>query len=968
MSDEAAATRPELHPVRPRPAPSERGRRVATVGARALRSRWLAFAFLAAIVVGFAGAWAAGALIQDGPGISLYVRVALDHLTHEGRVGYWVPEIWSGTPVWTVGPSFPVLLLVPLAAVVGATTALKAGILALQVAGAFGAYVLARSLWNNGAAALVAGVVYGVNPLVIAHAALIGSEGAVGVIAAAPWLVWSLRRGLRGDGSRYLVVAGLVGAFAVLHQAEFAYGLVLLCGLLVAVEVARGRSVAGAATPRQVLGRAALTVGTALGAVAHWLVPFLALHRWFALSPPELVRSELLHGSANVLGRELGLFLHRSGGLYGILTPERPGLLGEVLYLGWVPVAVTLVTALLFARRDSERTLSVVLVASLVTVWLSTGAVTLAEGGPVARRQVVPMVVLGAVAGVLAGAFLRRLRLGRARVPAIAAVALFLFVAPYLRPFLLLREVLPFVGSLRFPRFYVVAVLGLALGTAWPVVRVAQWLHGRRGVAFFGTGTLALALVVAVLVDAWPYRSFYRLRGADDREAYAAVRPRLAQGGPGVRVATPVDARPVNSLQRTGAELSLGWPHPVAGKQLWRLTLEVQVAPPGYALRALGLSGTAFVAQERVTGPGTPLAQVDAVDLVANPQRLPVVRAYDQTLVVGERSIAPELAVAMAYRNVGVVTGGRGPREALGASAMPIGVEPGACQDASLQGLPPALAGEVATACGMHRWLPVLYKGLGLFGGNEAPGAVLDGVADGLRGVRVWLDDPSGSSELVLRELEADGRSVRGTVVRVKTSGVDDYGMTMFAFDPISNSAGKRYMFDIHCPDCFSELAPQILAGPDRDGRGNLVVGGGLHTDLQAAFAPMYEQMPAAPPSSTKVTGRRTATNRWRVDSSGSRPSLVVVAETKFPGWRARVDGRPAPVLEVDGAFLGVPVAEGTHVVTLVYDAPVAVWLGRLVTAATLLAIVAMGVRSRRRQRRTSASSAGPSAGVPAAE
>ncbi|HEX2192766.1 MAG TPA: YfhO family protein [Acidimicrobiales bacterium] len=911
---------------------------------------------LAAIVVGFAGAWAAGTLVLDGPGISLYVRVAVDHLDHDGRVGYWIPEIWSGTPAWVVGPSFPILLLVPLGAAVGATTALKSGILALQVAGACGAYVLARSLWRSGAAALVSGVVYGVNPLVISHAALIASEGAVGVIAAAPWLVWSLRRGLRGDGTRYLVVAGLVAAFAVLHQAEYAYGLAMLCGLLLVVELAQARSGGGRATAGQLLRRAGVTLATALGAVAHWLVPFLALHQSFALSPPELVRRELFHGSASTLGRELGLFLHRSGGLEGVVTPDRAGLIGQVYYLGWVPVAVTLLTALFLARRDDDRTLSVVLAVSLFTVWLSTAAVSLADGGPVARGQVVPMVVLGAVAGLVAGGLVRRLRLGRARAPTVAAVALFLFVAPYLRPFLELQRVLPFLDSLRFPRFYVVAVLGLALGTAWPVARLASRIGNRRPVALLATGALALALVVGVVVDGWPYRSFYRVRGPADGEAYRALPATVRRAEAGVRVATPVDARPVDSLQRAGAQLSLGWPHPVAGKQLWRLTLEAGLGPAGYRQRALGLAGTAYVSAERVEDPGTLHVSVGAVELLPNPHHLPAVRAYDHALVVDEQSIGPELAVALAHRNMGVVTGGIPEEEGgLGATAIPSRVDPGSCEQASLRGLAPAVAGEVSAACGMHRWLPTMFEGLTFFGGNEAPGAVLGALADGLRGVSVWLDDPSGKSELVLRELGADGRSMGRTVARARSSGLDDYGMTHFGFDPIADSAGKRYLFEIECPECFSELAPQMLAGSGGDGTGNLVVGGRLHPDRLAAFAPVYERLPAAPASSTKVTGRRTAPNRWRAESSGTRPSLVVVAETNFPGWSARVDGRPAPVLEVDGAFLGVPVPAGTHVVTLAYHPPTAVVLGRLITAGTLAALVVGGLWARRLRRRKEA-------------
>src|SRR5436305_12520728 len=75
------------------PAPESRARRLA-------RSRLAAFVALAAAVLGYAGAWTRGALLIDGPGIAVYVRLVLDHLSAHGRVSYWLPEMWVGTPVW----------------------------------------------------------------------------------------------------------------------------------------------------------------------------------------------------------------------------------------------------------------------------------------------------------------------------------------------------------------------------------------------------------------------------------------------------------------------------------------------------------------------------------------------------------------------------------------------------------------------------------------------------------------------------------------------------------------------------------------------------------------------------------------------------------------------------------------------------------------------------------------------------
>ena len=87
----------------------------------------------------------------------------------------------------------------------------------------------------------------------------------------------------------------------------------------------------------------------------------------------------------------------------------------------------------------------------------------------------------------------------------------------------------------------------------------------------------------------------------------------------------------------------------------------------------------------------------------------------------------------------------------------------------------------------------------------------------------------------------------------------------------------------------------------------------------------------------------------------GSRPSLVVVAESYFPGWKAEVDGREVPVVEADGAFLGVPVGPGHHRVTLEYHSSPAVPLGYVVTGVTLLlcVVVPLVLRSRSRPGKT---------------
>jgi uncharacterized membrane protein YfhO len=87
-------------------------------------------------------------------------------------------------------------------------------------------------------------------------------------------------------------------------------------------------------------------------------------------------------------------------------------------------------------------------------------------------------------------------------------------------------------------------------------------------------------------------------------------------------------------------------------------------------------------------------------------------------------------------------------------------------------------------------------------------------------------------------------------------------------------------------------------------------------------------------------------------DSTDTRPTWLVIAETFFPDWQAKVDGKPVPVLRGNAAQLALGVPAGAHEVTLVFDGR-GYGAGKLVTALsvllTLVLIVLPVARARRR-------------------
>jgi hypothetical protein len=79
--------------------------------------------------------------------------------------------------------------------------------------------------------------------------------------------------------------------------------------------------------------------------------------------------------------------------------------------------------------------------------------------------------------------------------------------------------------------------------------------------------------------------------------------------------------------------------------------------------------------------------------------------------------------------------------------------------------------------------------------------------------------------------------------------------------------------------------------------------------------------------------------NRIEVETSAPAPSLLVLAENYYPGWRARLDGRPAEILRVNYGLRGVVVPAGAHEVVFIYRPASVLWglAVSLLTAALLL-------------------------------
>jgi hypothetical protein len=79
--------------------------------------------------------------------------------------------------------------------------------------------------------------------------------------------------------------------------------------------------------------------------------------------------------------------------------------------------------------------------------------------------------------------------------------------------------------------------------------------------------------------------------------------------------------------------------------------------------------------------------------------------------------------------------------------------------------------------------------------------------------------------------------------------------------------------------------------------------------------------------------------NRVIVKTKSTTPSILVLSENHYPGWRAYVDGRAVETLRVDYNLRGVTLPAGEHVVEFIYR-PKSVLLGMAISLLTLVTLL----------------------------
>lgn len=240
-------------------------------------------------------------------------------------------------------------------------------------------------------------------------------------------------------------------------------------------------------------------------------------------------------------------------------------------------------------------------------------------------------------------------------------------------------------------------------------------------------------------------------------------------------------------------------------------------------------------------------------------------------------------------------------------------------------------AGLVADAAGLrHRAIAELYR----FVGREPPERALH-VLRAL-GVRFLLGPDAIDSEAL--ELLRQGSAGRTWIYRLRSAGPRLYLASRV------RSVGTREA-------AFDRLAAADFApGEDATVEGD------------CPPIPACRRGSVAERRDRSVRVVEDSAQRLVLDVSTGESALLVVGDSFFPGWHARVDGSPSPILLANGLVRGVVVPGGRHVVSLGYH-PRSFHVGLVVSGIGMLGAVLLAGFAARGQTAASDDPSNPSEG-----
>jgi hypothetical protein len=504
---------------------------------------YLDLALIALLVLFFAKDWFKEGIPTSDFGIYVtwtwYLRKSLLE-TH--RLVSWSPYWFNGVPFLVVANSFLCYFVFLLPSLfLDLTLAIKLTVVVSHILSGWTMYFLSQRLLADHDASLLASIAYALHPAHIATSAFYCHLERSLFYSVLPLFYLAYLETVETHQRKHVLLAGLFLGVMCLLCVQYTTGaglglalpfLITLTGQALGcrqgkltttlrdepVETLKALAVALWPTVRDSL----LIILIGLGLAALWFIPLLMA--WDLQSPftPDYVETLIPHMS---LDNPLMLFdrwgaLLRDNASPSMIYPSGipTWLAGPYLGMFYLGLSLLALLAVGFPAHSSERTKHVLplLAILLAGLWLSMGPYSLYEVlfPPESHLQeILPKLALSPETGTLAalgglmilGIAIRLWqtpgrRIGRALLALLVLSPALLF----LKPFVLLRGIIPIVARMRFPlRFFFLTVFALG-----PLVGFAVWTLKRR-LSPRPFRCLYLLAVIIVLLDFYPYRHVF---------------------------------------------------------------------------------------------------------------------------------------------------------------------------------------------------------------------------------------------------------------------------------------------------------------------------------------------------------------------------------------------------------------------------------------------------------------------------
>ncbi len=146
-------------------------------------------------------------------------------------------------------------------------------------------------------------------------------------------------------------------------------------------------------------------------------------------------------------------------------------------------------------------------------------------------------------------------------------------------------------------------------------------------------------------------------------------------------------------------------------------------------------------------------------------------------------------------------------------------------------------------------------------------------------------------------------------------------------------------------PPAFLTSCWEVTPDADAIARLGDMTSADLRSTAVVADGPAARRALGATPAGPCRSAGEVAVDRYEpervvLSARADQQSVLVLTDAWYPGWKVRVDGKPAPVLRVDHALRGVALPPGSHRVEFEFR-PAVLPAGAAVSALSLLLLVA---------------------------